>query len=149
MQPDPSRLLRIAGIRTPLIALYDAPDPSAFEPLAAPKPGARACIFSFYDDWIGGAMLRITKARSGCGGAGRAFCGVETRSREAHVEFLVDDEGLKASRELMRESLEANPPYRQRHPDLFIGPLRPPLYEHGRSSFHKPFLKRLVLAREA
>ena len=44
---DPSRLLSELDLHTPLIGLYDAPDPEAFAPLVAPPKGAavaaRAC----------------------------------------------------------------------------------------------------------
>ena len=43
MRPDPSRLLKAAGIKLPLIGIYDAPDPEAFAPLVEPKTdGVRA-----------------------------------------------------------------------------------------------------------
>jgi hypothetical protein len=133
MQPDPSKLLRIAGIDTPLIGVYDAPDPSAFEPLVAPRRGRYDCIYSFYGDWSRGATLRITKDNFGCRGAGRILCGVQTRTPDAQVKFLVDGEGLKASRELMREWLDVNRQYHQRYPDLFVGRLRPEQYDYLRS----------------
>ena len=39
MQPNPDNLLNKAGIVHPLIGFYDAPDPSAFEPILKPKEG--------------------------------------------------------------------------------------------------------------
>jgi hypothetical protein len=133
MHPDPSRLLDVAGIETPLVGFYDAPDPSAFAPLVRPPVGSRVCVFSFFDDWRRGATLHITKENFGCGGAGRAFCGVQTRSPDDHVKFLVDDEGLKESRELMREWLDVNRPYHQEHANILIGPLRDSLYAYLKS----------------
>ncbi len=130
MQPDPSHLLDIIGPDIPLVGFYDGPDPAPFSPLVSPVPGQRACIFGFYRNWLDGETLHITAENFGCGGAGRALCGVETRSREDFVRFLVDDEGLKASHELMNQWLDYRPPYEQEHPHLLIGPLRPEQYAY-------------------
>lgn len=124
MPPDPSSLLEIAGIRHPLIGFYDAPDAAAFAPLVEPEPGAHACVFAFFKDWLAGATLRLTAANSGCGGAGRCLCDVPPPSREAFLKFLVDGEGLKASRELMGEWLDHDRPYRPAHGQVLLGPLR-------------------------
>ena len=93
MQPDPTHLLQVIGPDIPLVGLYDAPDPAPFSPLVRPASGQRTCIFAFYRNWLAGETLHITRERFGCGGAGRALCGVETRSRDEFVRFLVDDEG--------------------------------------------------------
>ncbi len=124
MQPDPTNLLRIAGIDLPLVGLYDAPDPHPFEPLVEPPPGRSACIFSFYRRWLAGDTLHLTKDNFGCGGAGSWLCGVETRSEDGYVRFLVDDEGLKASHELMRKWLRAGRRYQPEHGHILIGPVR-------------------------
>jgi hypothetical protein len=81
------------------------------------------CIFAFYPNWLNGETLHITRENFGCGGAGRALCGVETRSRDDFVRFLVDDEGLKASHELMNQWLDYRQPYQQEHAHILIGPL--------------------------
>jgi len=49
-QPDPSRLIAELALDRPLVGFYDAPDPDAFAPLVAPKPGPgrRPCVFHFY-----------------------------------------------------------------------------------------------------
>jgi hypothetical protein len=130
MQPDPRNLLEKVGLGNPLIGFYDAPDASPFEPLVRPEPGRRACVFAFYWNWLKGETLHITEDNYGCGGAGRVLCGVETRSREAFVSFLVDDEGLKASYGLMNQWLDSYNPYRQEHPNLLIGPLRDDQYAY-------------------
>jgi hypothetical protein len=130
MPPDPTSLLTIAGIETPAIGFYDAPDPYPFEPLVRPPSGERACIFGFYAQWLQDQSLHITKNRSGCRGAGYWLCGVETLSRRDFVEFLVDDEGLKASHELMNRWLDHRRPYQQENPHILIGPLRDGQYEH-------------------
>ena len=41
VQLDPTRLLDSLGLETPPIGLYDAPDPTPFEPCVRPAPGAR------------------------------------------------------------------------------------------------------------
>jgi hypothetical protein len=115
------------------MGFYDAPETSPFRPLVTPGSGERRCVFAFYEDWLGGATLHITRDNYGCGGAGRALCDVTTRSREDFVEFLVDDEGLKASHELMNQWLDTGQVYRQTHPNLLIGPLREEQYAYLRT----------------
>lgn len=130
MQPDPTRLLEKAGLTRPLIGLYDAPDPEPFAPLAAPVKGERACVFCFYQQWLEGKTLHLTRDNYGCGGAGRALWNVQTRSRADFIRFLVDEEGLKASHELMARWIEAYPPYQPKHDHLLIGPLRKAHYRY-------------------
>ncbi|MFC1867016.1 DUF169 domain-containing protein [Thermodesulfobacteriota bacterium] len=133
MQPDPTNLLNKIVITHPLIGLYDAPDPSPFEPLVKPKTGKWACVFMFYKSWLNGQTLHITKDNFGCGGAGHWLCNVETRTREDFVKFLAEDEGLKSSRELMNRWLDYRETYKQDHPNLLIGSLRKDQYEHLKS----------------
>lgn len=130
MQPDSTRLLRKIGIKTPLIGFYDAPHPAPFEPTVKPSPGKRACMFAFYKSWLNGRTLHLTKENYGCGGAGYWIFDCKTRSREKFVEFLVDEEGLKASHELMHQWLDFHKPYQQEHPHILIGPLREEQYEY-------------------
>lgn len=130
MTPYPSELMRTAGIEIPLIGFYDAPDPAPFAPLVEPKAGARACVFAFYRNWLKGETLRVTKDNFGCGGAGRSWCGVEARSREEFIRFLVDEEGLKASRDLMNRWIDSSPPYRMKNGNILVGPLRETQYEY-------------------
>lgn len=124
MQPDPAGLLTALGIQTPLIGCYDAPDARPFAPLIAPQPGKMTCVFAFYENWLKGETLAITRENFGCAGAGRALCGVNTRSRADLVKFLVDAEGLRASHSLMEAWLDHGPTYRPEHPNLLIGPLK-------------------------
>jgi len=133
MVPDPSTLLRIAGIRLPLLGLYDAPDPDHFAPLVEPPRDGRACVFAFFPQWLEGKTLHLTRENFGCGGAGTALCGVMTRSREDYLRFLVDEEGLKASRELMGEWFDRRRPYPMQHDHLFLGPLRDAQYDRLRT----------------
>ncbi|MCK5056719.1 MAG: DUF169 domain-containing protein [Candidatus Aminicenantes bacterium] len=129
MQPDPTSLLKIAGITTPLIGLYDVPDPAPFAPLVEPKAGQRACIFAFYKQWLQGKTLHITADNSGCGGCGYWIFGKEHCSREEFVKFLVDKEGLKASHDLMNRWLDHNKPYKREYPHIMLGPLKEDYYQ--------------------
>jgi hypothetical protein len=133
MQPDPSRLLEIAGIELPLIGFYDAPDPVPYEPLVEPPRETQACLFSFFRQWQEGKTLHLTPENHGCGGAGRSLCGVSAGSREEFVKFLVDEEGLKASRDLMEEWLDHDRSYQRTNPHILIGPLRQTQYEDLKS----------------
>ena len=133
MQPEASLLLSHLGLSAPLIGFYDAPDPSAFEPIIEPKPTVRACVFAFYKAWLAGKTLHLTRENYGCGGAGHWLFGLETRPREAFIKFLVVDEGLKATHALMEEWVDRSVPYHPDHPHLFIGPLKEPAYEFLRT----------------
>jgi hypothetical protein len=128
LQPDPSTLLAKLRLATPIIGLYEAPDPQVFAPLVEPK--GRACVFAFVQRWRQGKSLHLTSERYGCGGCARQFFGVETRSRQAFIDFLVGDEGLRASPELMEEWIDASRPLRREHEHILIGPLRANSYEH-------------------
>ena len=127
--PNPTELLRISGITTPLIGLYDVPEPQPFAPFANPQH----CIFSAYPAWQKGESVRITKEAFSCGGAGYWLCGVESKSREQFVDFLYAKEGLKASRDLMHQWLDDHRPYQQQHPAIVIGPLREDQYRYLRT----------------
>jgi hypothetical protein len=133
MQPDFSKLIEIADINVPLIGLYDAPEPSAFEPLVTPPSAPHACVFAFFKQWLKGTTLHLTAESPGCGGAGRSLCGVPVTSRSEFIKFLVDEEGLKASRELMEEWLDQDRAYKPEHGHVLIGPLREAEYENLKS----------------
>lgn len=128
MQPDPATLIAKLRLAAPIIGLYDAPDPQAFAPLV--EPAGRACVFAFRERWLKGETLHLTRERYGCGGCARQFFGVETRSREAFIEFLVGDEGLRASPELMEEWIDTSHPLPRRHEHVLLGPLRAGLHDH-------------------
>lgn len=130
MQPDPSAIVEALSIAEPLVGLYDAPDPAPFAPLIEPAD-EEECVFVSYPHWREGATLHITKAKHGCG-AGHLL-GLEGWSREEAIDFLYGEEGLRASRELMDEWLDAAPGYAPRHEHVFIGPLKPDQYDHLRS----------------
>jgi len=120
MYPEPSVLLGKLDLAFPLIGFYDAPEAEPFAPLVRPGRG-RACVFAYVKSWQAGKTLHLTAERFGCGGAGHWLCGAETRSREDFLRFLVDDEALKASHDLMRQWLDHHQGYRQTHPHLLRG----------------------------
>lgn len=121
-QPNPVRLKTRLNIETPLIGFYDAPDPAVFAPLVS--PGERQCVYAFYESWLKGKTLHLTKNRSGCRGADHWMWGLEIRPRNEFLEFLADDEGLKVSQELMGKWVDATKPYKAEHPHLFLGPIK-------------------------
>jgi len=127
-QPHLYRLRKRLDIKTPIMGFYDAPDPALFEPSVSPE--GRACVFSFFHPWLQGKTLHITKDQYGCGGAGHWMWGIQLRSRKEFLEFLVDDEGLKASRALMGKWIDAARPYQAEHPHLFLGPLKEEAWPH-------------------
>ena len=129
MQPDVSPILEGLSITEPLVGFYDAPDASPFEPLVVPK--GRQCVFKSLPDWKEGKTLRLTKEKHGCGGM--HLLGLEERSREELVAFLCDEEGLKATHELMDLWLDSAPRYIPRHENVLIGPLRADQYEYLRT----------------
>jgi len=131
IQSNPNKLLKRIDLTRPLIGLYDAPDPKPFKPIVIPKLGD--CVFSFFKNWIKGETLHLTKEHYGCGGVGRWMCGVETRSKKDFIKFLVDDEGLKASYELMERWIDSSKPYQSAHPHIFIGPLKQDQWEYLKS----------------
>lgn len=131
--PDPSRLLRELDLRTPLIGLYDAPDPTPFSPLVSPPPkgqGRGPCLFTYYPRWVRGETLRLTAEAFGCGGCGRSLFSVQIRERDDFIDFLWKDEGLRASRELMTEWVDNAPTYHPQHANVLVGPLKPELARH-------------------
>ena len=133
MPPDPSELIAQIDLTTPLVGFYDSPETQGYDPLVRPEPGKHMCIFCFYEDWLKGSSLVITKDNFGCGGAGNCLCNVQTMTREDHVRFLVDGEGLKASPEIMHQWLDSRRSYESEHPYLIIGPFRPEMYEYLKS----------------
>jgi hypothetical protein len=130
IQPDATNLIKITGIKTKLVGFYDAPDPTSFEPLVIPKPDKRMCIFAFYGAWQRGETLHITVDNYGCGGAANSLFNIQTRSREEFVKFLADEEGLRASHDLMNRWLDQRKPYQPQHKNIFIGPLKKDMYQY-------------------
>ena len=129
-QPNPTNLIKQIGLIVPLVGFYDAPDVLPFEPLIRPKPSKRACVFAFYSQLLRGKTLHITEDNAGCGGACHWLFNQETRSREDFIDFLVDEEGLKASHELMDKWLDHNKPYKPDNPNILIGPMKEGQYKY-------------------
>ncbi len=129
--PDPTILMKRIDLTTPLIGFYDAPDPVLFKPLITPNQ--RDCVFSFFKNWLEGQTLHITKRHYGCGGAGHWMWGIKTRSKKEFIKFLVDDEGLKASHELMEKWIDSANPYQATHKHLFVGPLKEDLWPYTKT----------------
>lgn len=129
-QPDPGPLLAALDCRLHPVGLYDAPDPSPFEPLIVPHRKERRgpCVFDYFRRWQSGTTLHLTSLDFGCGGAGRALVGMQTRAHDDFVDFLWKDEGLRATRELMEGWVDASPVYAMRNEHVLIGPLRPDQY---------------------
>lgn len=131
MQPDPATILATLNIREPVIGLYDAPDPTPFAPLVEPA-APRECVFASFAAWRAGKTLHITAEKHGCGAP--QLLGLQTRSREEMIEFLVDEEGLRASHELMGEWLDGGAAFEPRNGHVLIGPLKPDHYDYLRSA---------------
>jgi len=129
VQPDPSAIIETLSITEPVVGLYDAPDPEPFAPLVEPDAGE--CVFASYERWREGKTLHITREKHGCGAP--HLLAARHSSREDMVEFLFGEEGLRASRELMAEWLDAEIAYTPRQSHVLIGPLRPGQYEYLRS----------------
>jgi hypothetical protein len=130
-QPDPERLKTRLDIETPLIGFYDAPDPAAFEPLISPQ--GRQCVHLFYENWLQGKTLHLTEGRYGCRGARHWMWGLQIRPRKEFLEFLADEEGLKASQALMGKWIDATKPYKAEHPHLFLGPIKEATWPFAKS----------------
>ena len=135
MRPDPTRLLEMAGIKTPLIGFYDVSDPKPFEPFAKPK----RCIFSCYKNWLEGESILISEGNCSCQGGGYWVGGVVpawivksagpgSEPREIFASGLNQREGFKSSDELMCQWLDNQEPYRIEHGYVVIGPLRDEQY---------------------
>jgi Uncharacterised ArCR, COG2043 len=130
LQPDASIITARLELDIPVIGFYDSPDIEPFKPIVEPVGRNRNCIFSFYDRWLEGQTLHLTKQKYGCGGAGHWICGIPGRTREEYLDFLVNTEGLKSSFEIMNKWLDAATPYRQEHENILIGPLKPEQYAY-------------------
>lgn len=128
--PDLTLLLDRLSIGRPIVGFYDAPRAEPFAPLIEPRRGAHGCIWAFYEQWRRGVTVHLTEDRHGCAGLGRALFAVDRRDREEFLTFLAEDEGLRASRELMGRWLDDHPPYRRRHEHLLVGPLQPRQHDH-------------------
>ncbi len=140
MKPDPTKLLEIAGIKTPLIGFYDAPDLKPFEPFAKSKQ----CIFSCYTNWLEGESISFSEGKCSCQGGGYWIGGVvpgwvaesaepDSTQREIFAKGLNQREGFKSSAELMCQWLGNLNPYLIENGYVVIGPLKDNQYEHLRT----------------
>lgn len=130
MVNNPSFLLSKLDLSQPLIGIYDAPDPAAFEPLVHFPLQMRACLFEYYGDWMSGKTLVLKSDDYGCGGCGTWWFNCQVRSREGYLDFLANKEGLKASEELMATWFDAAQRYEPKHEFILVGPLRDDAYEY-------------------
>ena len=121
---SPATLVEKLGLSTPLLGLYDLPADHEVENSVSPPPGTRVCTFAFYGQWLKGKHLLLSEDCFGCGGAAFALFQKETRPREAFLDFLVEEEGLMASRERMNEWIERPKAFKSEHGRISIGPLR-------------------------
>jgi hypothetical protein len=129
MRPNPSNLLEVAGIKTPIIAFYDTPDKKPFEPFVDVKH----CIFSCYQGWMQGKSTCLSEKNVvfiGCPGAGYWSCNVTTMPSEEVAHYLAVQEGLKASPGLMCQWLASQTPYKKENDFVVIGPLQMEQYEY-------------------
>ena len=125
MQPDYTRLHKEVGLEFPVIGFYDSPRPEPFAPFIEPKH----CIFAHFDQWLKDKTTVISKEKFGCRGSGYYLCGEERGSEHDLIKFLVNDEGLKASPELIVRWNKYYGPYRQEHKYLLIGKLKEDQYD--------------------
>ena len=125
---NPEVLIKKLDIKFPLIGVYDIPDHKKFEPVISPKK--KPCVFNYYNQWLKGKTLRITCENYGCGGCGHWWWEVKNRSHDDYLKFLVGEEGLKASIDLMDKWMKKSKPYKAKHPNIMVGPLKEDQWEY-------------------
>jgi hypothetical protein len=116
-----------------IIALYDGPAQTPFAQVIGPHPDRRTCLFAFYEDWMQGKTLKLKKENFGCRGCGHWLFNVHACDRQNFIEFLVDDEGLKAKHDLMNQWLEVSRTYKPENDAVFIGPYNEDHYDFIKS----------------
>jgi hypothetical protein len=129
MAPDPNILLSALELEFPLIALYDAPGNELFQPVITPAPRGRECLFAYFKKWLEGHTLQLTKEHFGCGGCGKWLFNVSGRKRMEYLDFLVDQEGLRASHELMGKWFDQSVSHVPRNEYILIGPAKDAAYD--------------------
>lgn len=133
-QQSIDRLIQALRLETPIIAIYDTPPSSEFEPMVKAK--GRACCFAFYPRWLKGETLVVERnggsfqnPKKGCPGMHNAF-GLGKGYPPWMANFLTDGkgapmgEGLKATPELAREYLDRAKSPRLSDDHILIGPLQ-------------------------
>jgi len=123
MDADPALLLETLDITTTPVGLYDAPDPEMFAPLVSPRRGTEPCLFAYYRRWQRGQTLHLTADAPGCEGCGWYLFDLPVPGDE-HLAFLVEEEGICASRALAAEWMADHRAYRPQHDNVLVGPLR-------------------------
>ncbi len=130
---DANYLMDRLGMDLPLIGIYDAPHNAPFDNVIEPLTHRRACMFAYYNAWMRGQTLKLTSTNFGCKGCGYWLFGKENRDREAFVDFLVDEEGLKSSRDIMNNWLDVTLPYKTKHKCLYVSTLKNSMEEYLKS----------------
>jgi hypothetical protein len=133
MQPDYSFLIKTLDLDIPPIGLYDADELPCFEPAQSPAEGKHVCIFAYFKTWINGKITRLERDTYGCGGCGTWWFNRQTKTRDEYIDFLANDEGLKASEEIMGEWFDQLERYEPEHRYLYAGPLHGQAYDYLRS----------------
>lgn len=120
-------LLAALRLDTPVIAVYDSDDTTAFEPLVT--PGGHNCCFTYHRRWMKGDTLVLTAAAKACPG-GLFHLGVRD-SIMPNIEYFLTcgtdelrGEGLKASPEIARELFDKGTPLKPQTSHVLIGPLK-------------------------
>jgi hypothetical protein len=107
MKPDPTNLLGMAGIKTPIVGFDDVPDPKPFEPFCAPK----RCLFSCYEHWAKGESICLSEGNCSCRGGSYWIGDVEFATRDRFAKNLNEIEGFKSSHELLKQGLDSQKPH--------------------------------------
>jgi len=126
----PEFLLEKLNFSKQLIAVYDAPASTPFYNIVTLKPIGHVCLFTHYKNWMNGKTLKLTDENFGCGGCGKWLFSKPGRDRQSYIEFLADDEGLKANHELMGQWFDNSRSYRTKHDSIFVGPYNPTFMEY-------------------
>jgi len=141
MIPDPIELLKLSGIKTPLIGFYDVPVIEQFEPIVKPS----RCVFSAYDNWLMGQSVCVSREdpnyTATCQGGGYwignclpQWTVKESNSEQEALENfaagLNQREGFKSSDDIMHEWLHNLKPYILENKYVVIGPLRNEHYDY-------------------
>ena len=134
VQPDPAR----AHLRLELPAaahrLLRRPRPRAVRARSSSRsraPGAAPASSTSSAAGSAGETLHLTRDAFGCGGAGRAFCGVQhPRARRLHRLPLEGRGPARQPRAHGRLGRQRARTTSRRHEHILIGPLRPEQSEH-------------------
>jgi hypothetical protein len=130
------RLMKKLRLTTPLLAVYDAAASEAFAPVF--EPVGDECCFSYYDRWMAGETLALSKGGGGCKGAHRAL-GIERATPPFMAHFLTDGvgapkgEGLRATAEIAQAYLDRGKPPAPESGSILVGPLRLEQWDRVRS----------------